>query len=190
MGRDGAAWNELDLHRFLTKFSDLRLERIVQYWLALYQQGTIPHRGAIDPSKFKDSLDMVWLLERHEDGHYRYRLAGQAITEIHGGVRRGTNPADLFSPEAVDMFRMRWEAALDHGKLVRAEGIVRLSDGIQTAKIERVMLPLCGDDGSVSVVLGATNYERPRGPGLTTTVFPPTDVHVCPLDDNPPGRSR
>ena len=185
MRRDGAVWSELDLQRFLSGFADSRLARIAQYCLALRQQGAIPHRSAIDPSRFKDSLDMVWLLERHQDGHFRYRLAGQTITEIHGGVRRGTNPAALFSPEAFDMFRLRWEAALDD-KLVRAEGIVRLSDGVETSKLERLMLPLRGDDGSVSVVLGATNYERPRGPGLTSTVFPPTDVQYCPLIELPP----
>jgi len=190
MQRDGAIWSELDLQDFLSRFADPRFETLIRHWLALRQADAVPHRGAVDPPKFRNLLDGVWLLERHEDGHYRYRLAGQTITEIHGGIRRGTNPAELFSPAAVDMFRLRWEAALDHGKLVRAEGIVRLSDGEQTAKIERLMLPLRGDDGSVSIVLGATNYDRPRGTCLTTTIFPPTDVQVCPMDDIPLGSNR
>jgi hypothetical protein len=190
MQRDEAVWSELDLQKFLSGFADPRFEALIRHWLALRQQDAIPHRGAVDPAKFHDLLDSVWLLERHPDGHYRYRLAGQTITEIHGGIRRGTNPAELFSPQAVEMFRLRWEAALDHGKLVRAEGFVQLSDGFQIAKIERLMLPLRGDDGSVSIVLGATNYDRPRRPGLTTTAFPPTDVQVCPFGDVPLGGNR
>lgn len=190
MQGDGATWSELDLEKFLSGFADPRFEKLIRYWLALHQDGGIPRRGAIDPSKFKDSLDMVWLLERHPDGHFRYRLAGQAITDIHGGIRRGTDPAELFSAQAVDMFRLRWEAALDHNRLVRAEGVVRLSDGEQVAKIERLMMPLRGDDGSVSVVLGMTNYERPRAPGLTTATFPPTDVQHCPLDLHLPDVKR
>lgn len=190
MQSDGAIWSELDLQAFLSRFADPRFEKLIRHWLALRQEDAIPHRGAVDPTKFHDLLGMVWLLERQQDGHYRYRLAGQTITEIHGGIRRGTNPAELFSPAAVDMFRLRWEAALDHGRLVRAEGIVRLSDGEQIAKIERLMLPLRGDDGSVSVVLGATNYDRPRGTCLTTTDFPPTDVQFCPMDDIPLGSNR
>jgi len=190
MQRDGADWCDLDIQQFLSRFADPRFEALIRHWLALRQQNGIPQRSAVDPAQFRNLLDSVWLLERHEDGHYRYRLAGQTITEIHGGVRRGTNPAELFRPEAVDMFRLRWEAALDHGKLVRAQGFVQLSDGFQTATIERVMLPLRGDDGSISIVLGATNYQRPRGSALTTTIFPPTDVQVCPFDDLPLGSNR
>jgi len=190
MHSDGAIWRELELHRFRSQFSDSRFEPVIRHWLALRQQDAVPHRSAIDPGKFKDSLEMTWLLERHSDGHYRYRLAGQAITDIHGGIRRGTNPAELFSPQAVDMFRLRWEAVLDRGQLVRAEGLVHLSDGVQVSRIERLMLPLRADDGGVSVILGVTNYERPQMPGLTTTAFPPTNVQYCPMDDVPLGSNR
>ncbi|GAB4362560.1 MAG: hypothetical protein Kow00114_17890 [Kiloniellaceae bacterium] len=190
MQRDGAEWSELDLQQFLTRFTDPRFEALIRHWLALRQQDTVPSRSAIDPSQFRSLLDSVWLLERHPDGHYRYRLTGQTITEIHGGLRRGTNPAELFRPEAVDMFRLRWEAAFDHGKLVRAQGFVQISDGEHTAAIERLMMPLRGDDGSVSIVLGATNYRRPRGSGLTTAIFPPTYVQVCAFGDLPLGSNR
>ena len=191
MPGDGTVWRELDLHRFLSGFADPRFERMIRHWLALRQADAIPHRGAVDPMKFHDLLDMVWLMERHPDSHYRYRLAGQAIAEIHGGIRRGTDTSSLFSPQAIDMFRPRWEAVLDRGQLVRAEGVVRLSEGDQVSRVERLMLPLRGDDGSVSVILGATSYERPRGvPGLTTTDFPPTNIQHCPLQDIPLGSCR
>lgn len=177
---DEDRWSELELHQFLAGFADPRFERMIRHWLALHQKSAVPRRGEIDPSKFHDSLDMVWLMERHEDGHYRYRLAGQAISDIHGGIRRGTDPASLFSPLAVEMFRQRWEAVLDRGFLVRAEGIVQLAGGDNVSHVERLMLPLCSDNGEVSLILGATSYERPRGPGLTTTDFPPTRIQYCP----------
>ena len=163
---------------------------MVRHWLALRQVDAIPHRSAVDPAQFRDCLEMVWLMERHEDRHYRYRLAGQSIVEIHGGIRRGTDTSSLFSPQAVHMFTPRWEAVLDRGHLVRAEGVVRLSDGDLASRVERLMLPLRGDDGSVSVILGATRYERPYGPGLTTTDFPPTNIQYCPLDSIPLGSCR
>jgi len=124
-------WSELELHRFMAEFGDSRFEQLVRYWLALSQEEAIPHRSSVDPAKFHNSLDMVWLMERHEDGSYRYRLAGQSISEIHGGIRRGTDTALLFPAQAIEMFRPRWEAVLDRGNLVRAEGFVRLSDGEQ-----------------------------------------------------------
>ncbi len=147
----------------------------------------MPHRGSVDPSHFRSCLDAVWLLERHADGRYRYRLAGQAIAEVHGGIRRGTDTSQLFSREALDMFLPRWEAVLDRGQLVRAEGIVQLAGGATTSRVERLMLPLRSDDGRVSVVLGATHYEKARGNDDIATAFPPTNIQCCPLNSIPLG---
>lgn len=186
----GGLRREVGLEQFLSGFADTRFARMIRHWLALRQEDAVPHRGAVDPARFKDSLDMVWLMERHDDGHYRYRLAGEKIAEIHGGIRRGSDTAALFNPQALAMFRARWEEVLDRGQLVRAEGIVLLAGGDQISRVERLMLPLRGDDGEVSVILGATSYERPRRLGLTTTDFPPTNIQCCPLGEIPLGSSR
>lgn len=191
MQGDGAVWSEVDLQQFLSGFTDARFEQVVRHWLALRQEDAIPHRGAVDPTRFRDLLTMAWLMERHADGHYRYRLAGQAIADIHGGIRQGTDTTSLFGPQALEMFRARWEAVLDGGQMVRAEGIVHLADGYQTSQVERLMLPLRGDDGEVSVILGATSYARPRAAShLTTRDFPPTNIQHCPLTDIPLGSNR
>jgi hypothetical protein len=75
--------------------------------------------------------------------------------------------------------------------MVRAEGIVRLADGYKVSQVERLMLPLRGDDGEASVILGATIYDRPRTAShLTTRDFPPTNIQSCPLTDIPLGSNR
>ena len=160
---------------------------MIRHWLALRQKEMIPSRCAVDPAKFQDSLDMVWLMERDEDGHYRYRLAGQAIAEMHGGIRRGTDTASLFSPRALDMFQPRWEAVLDRNQLVRADGVVLLADGQQVSRVERLMLPLRSDNGAVSVILGATSYEKAGCGEQTVAAFPPTNIQYCCLEGIPPG---
>ncbi|WP_193367385.1 PAS domain-containing protein [Pelagibius marinus] len=191
MQGDDAVWSELDLQQFLSRFTDVRFGQVIRHWLALRQKDAIPHRSAVDPTQFRTLLDLTWLMERHEDGHYRYRLAGETIAGIHGGIRHGTDTASLFNPQALDMFRARWEAVLDRGNLVRAEGVVHLADGYQTSQVERLMLPLRGDDGEVSVILGATSYARPRTAShLTTRDFPPTNIQYCPLTDIPLGSNR
>lgn len=179
MINDGAAWSELGLHDLLCAFSDSRFAPLVGHWLALRQDDGIPHRGAVDPSHFGCCLDIVWLLERHADGRYRYRLAGQTIAELHGGIRRGTEVSGLFSRKSLEMFQPRWEAVLDRGQLVRAQGIVSLADGAKTSHVERLMLPLRSDDGTVSVVLGATHYEKARKNEGRATAFPPTNIQCC-----------
>ncbi|MEO3428437.1 PAS domain-containing protein [Pelagibius sp. CAU 1746] len=188
---DDAKCNELELDRFLSGFEDPRFENLIRHWLALRQDDPVPHRSAVDPAQFRDLLNIAWLLERHPDGHYRYRLAGETIAGIHGGIRHGSDTSALFNPQALEMFRARWEAVLDGGHLVRAEGVVHLADGYQVSRVERLMLPLRGDDGAVSVILGATSYDRPRTAShLTTRDFPPTDVQTCPLTGIPLGSNR
>ena len=185
-GVDGL-WSELELHQFVSAFANPRFNQMVHHWLALRQADAVPHRAAVDPTKFQESLDMVWLMERHADGRYRYRLAGQTISDMHGGIRRGSDTASLFSPESLEMFRPRWEAVLDQGQLVRAEGVVFLAEGQEISRVERLMLPLRADNGGVSVILGATSYEKPRGSSLTATDFPPTNIQYCSMDGVPLG---
>ena len=188
MTRDGALWSERGLHDLLCAFNDSRFAQIIRHWLALRQRDDVPCRCAIDPCQFGQSLDMVWLLERHGDGRYRYRLAGQNIVRMHGGgIRRGTEVSQLFSQESIAMFQPRWEAVLDRGFLVRAEGSVTLADGARSSHLERLMLPLRGDDGSVSVVLGATHYQNALEADGVATGFPPTDVQCCPTATIPLG---
>lgn len=187
MTRDGAVWSKRGLHDLLCGFTDPRFADVVQHWLALRQENEVPHRSAVDPMQFRRCLDMVWLLERHADGHYRYRLAGQSIAKMHGGIQRGTDASTLFCRESLAMFQPRWEAVLDCAQLVRAEGIVTLSEGSETSRVERLMLPLRSDDGKVSVVLGATHYEKARKNDGIATAFPPTDMQCCPSASIPLG---
>ena len=187
MINDGATWSELGLHELLGAFTDPRFAPVILHWLALRQKDDVPLRAAVDPSQFRRSLDIIWLMERHADGHYRYRLAGQSIADVHGGIRRGSDTTRLFSREALDMFRPRWEAVLDGGRMVRAEGVVTLAGGATTSRVERLMLPLRADDGTVSVVLGATHYEEAQKSDGTATGFPPTNIQCCPSSSIPLG---
>lgn len=190
MTRDGALWSERELHDLLCAFKDSRFAQIIGHWLALRQNDQVPLRSAIDPCQFRQSLDMVWLMERHGDGHYRYRLAGQNIVRMHGGgIRRGTGVSELFGKESLAMFQPRWEAVLDRGLLVRAEGSVTLGGGAKTSRLERLMLPLRTDDNSVSVVLGATHYQDAVEADGVATSFPPTDIECCPATAIPLGAS-
>ena len=187
MINDGAAWSELGLHDLLCAFTDSRFAQVIHHWLALRQEDQVPHRRVVDPSQFRNCLDIVWLLERHADGRYRYRLAGQTIVEVHGGIQRGTDTSLVFSRDSLDMFQPRWEAVLDRWQLVRAEGVVNLAGGAKTSRVERLMLPLRSDDGTVSVVLGATHYEKARKNDGIATAFPPTNIQCCPSNSIPLG---
>jgi hypothetical protein len=65
-------------------FTDPRLEQVYRYWRGKAAGRAMPSRGDIDPIEIPKLLPDVMLVERHEDGRYRYRLIGTENTRAHG----------------------------------------------------------------------------------------------------------
>lgn len=154
---------------------DPRIAAVVSHWADVRSGHCVPARTSIDPARMHNSLAIVWMIERGPAGRYRYRLAGESISRTHGGIGRGSDPAELFAPSDLAMFRRRWDFVLDRRCVVRAHGNVALREG-RAAAVERIMVPLCDDAGGVNVILGATNYAPPPLLDLQPTHFPPTAV--------------
>jgi hypothetical protein len=64
--------------------NDVRLEEAYRYWLAKSAGRRMPSRADIDPIEIPRLLPDVMLVERHDDGRYRYRLIGTENTIAHG----------------------------------------------------------------------------------------------------------
>lgn len=67
-----------------TPFTDPRLEQAYLYWRDKAAGRAMPSRGDIDPIEIPKLLPDVMLVERHDDGRYRYRLIGTENTRAHG----------------------------------------------------------------------------------------------------------
>jgi len=65
-------------------FTDPRLEQVYLYWRGKAAGRAMPSRADIDPIEIPKLLPDVMLVERHEDGRYRYRLIGTENTRAHG----------------------------------------------------------------------------------------------------------
>jgi len=65
-------------------FTDPRLEQVYLYWRRKASGRAMPSRVDIDPIEIPKLLPDVMLVERHEDGRYRYRLIGTENTRAHG----------------------------------------------------------------------------------------------------------
>jgi len=163
---------------------DPRIAAVVAHWAGVRAGQAVPARAAIDPTCIRDSLSIVWMIERGADGRYRYRLAGESISRTHGGIGRGSDPAVLFAPSDLAMFRCRWELVLNRPCVVRAHGNVALREG-RAAAVERIMVPLRDDAGGINVLLGATNYAPPPLLEVQPTHFPPTAVSFVDVVDIP-----
>ena len=65
-------------------FTDPRLEQAYLYWLAKAGSRDMPGRADLDPTEIPKLLPHVMLVERLEDGRYRYRLIGTENARAHG----------------------------------------------------------------------------------------------------------
>lgn len=65
-------------------FTDPRLEQAYNYWRAKAIGRAMPSRADIDPIEIPKLLPDVMLVERHDDGRYRYRLIGTENARAHG----------------------------------------------------------------------------------------------------------
>jgi hypothetical protein len=65
-------------------FTDPRVEQAYLYWRDKAAGRAMPRRADIDPIEIPKLLPDVMLVERAEDGRYRYRLIGTENTRAHG----------------------------------------------------------------------------------------------------------
>jgi hypothetical protein len=65
-------------------FTDPRVEQVYRYWRGKAMGRAMPSRADIDPTEIPKLLSDVMLVERHDDGRYRYRLIGTENNRAHG----------------------------------------------------------------------------------------------------------
>jgi hypothetical protein len=65
-------------------FTDSRLDDAYRYWRGKAASRALPRRADIDPTEIPKLLPDVMLVERHDDGRYRYRLIGTENAAAHG----------------------------------------------------------------------------------------------------------
>jgi hypothetical protein len=65
-------------------FTDARLEQAYSYWCAKAAGRLMPSRADLDPIDIVKLLPDVMLVDRLDDGRYRYRLIGTENANAHG----------------------------------------------------------------------------------------------------------
>ncbi len=135
-----ARWTEI---RSLKSFSPhdhceaLRADRIA------------PRRSEIDPRRIENVLEQAFILECTADGEARFRIAGMALGDLMGMEVRGMPATALVQPQD----RARFSALLRD--LCRNAEIADLTLAtVSGARAEMPLLPMTGEDGRVSRILG------------------------------------
>ncbi len=140
-----------------------RLAQVEAYWTALYRDGQPPARAEIDPRGIETALEYAFIAERITRGEVKMRVGGAHLSDLMGMEVRGMPLSSLFMPEARRDLARIVEEVFDRpalGRLVmRSQGAM----GQAELQAEMVLLPLRGDDGAISRLLGCLVSEGVPG---------------------------
>jgi len=113
----------------------------------------MPRRADIDPTGFPALAPQAFIAQRESGGEVIFRLAGEAIAELHAMPLGGERLLRLWRPDCRARLSMLLDAALTHAApmALRAEG---WSAQALATELEVLFAPLTGPDGTPDRFLG------------------------------------
>ncbi|QHQ35332.1 PAS domain-containing protein [Algicella marina] len=138
--------------RTQTMKSDI-LANLRQYWENLRNGRVAPYRAELDPRKFEDALEHMFILEQLNPNQLRVRLAGMSLCEMMGMEVRGMPPEAFMEASHRAAFTAHINTVLNSPAVIELELLGRGHDGQET-KARMLMMPLRSDFGEVTRVLG------------------------------------
>jgi hypothetical protein len=150
---------------------------LFRYWRARHLDGRPPARADIDPpTEIPRLAANLMLVEKPENGDYRYRLAGTAIEER---ARTSLTGRPIGVSAITPTVQAQWRAAFD---AVRATPepklfVSRIS-GASIAKFITLMLPLVDGEGRVEMILVGCFFDGQVQPGTKVEGIIPIDIEL------------
>lgn len=137
------------------------LTRLVDYCRGLTGGHGLPHRKDFRASQVRWLFAYLYLVDLVEGGaDYRCRLWGQFWETIFGVNLLGKHLSDLEGAGNVTHLRAEYNAVVAGRQIQFRVGHVIWPDN-KTIGFARVIVPFCGDDGNVSMLLCAATSDKP-----------------------------
>ena len=135
-------------------------ELLIDYWRSRRGDGALPPRDRIDPADFAGLLPRTFIAIGDGQGGWRFRLAGEAINDLHGRSLSDEPLAPLWRPDHRRHLAAALEASLRTAApvVIGAEG---RADDESVHRLEILFAPLAGPDGRADRFLG---LYQPTGP--------------------------
>ncbi len=128
-------------------------ELLIDYWRDKRGTRRFPARGDIDPSGFVHLAPSVFIVERRPLGDLRFRLAGEAVAELHGGPLGGASLLALWRADHRQHLAAALEATLRAGRPLVIEAAASGAEG-EPVRLELLFAPLVGPSGLPDRFLG------------------------------------
>jgi len=134
---------------------------LLNHWCAARGTRLMPAWADIQPKALARFLPMVWAVKYDaEQAAYIVRIAGEDVSHVLGGVKRGTSVTDFLSPPVAAV-------VLEHYERVRLGPAILLRRGPVPGTIgaprngERVGFPLSADGVTVDGIIGTADLQMP-----------------------------
>ncbi|HTX50424.1 MAG TPA: PAS domain-containing protein [Caulobacteraceae bacterium] len=161
-------------------------ELLIDYWRSRRGDLAAPRRSDIDPLDFARLLPRVFIAEARAGGDLAFRLAGEAIAEMHGRPLGGESLPALWRHDHRRHLLAALQAAL-HSARPLVVGAEPGGERSRDARLEVLFAPLAGPGGEVDRFLGlyqplAGGFAAPLGPLVIANLAGvPIEVGAKPL---------
>ena len=134
---------------------------MLSYWLKSRGDALAPRRTDIDPTAIGPILASVWLCDYlPEERRFRMRLAGEDINLLYGRNITQCYFEEIIAPPLLADVVRRYRRVVEEPAILHCGGHIYLAT--QRSDVgERLVLPLAGDDGALTHVIGASVYAAP-----------------------------
>lgn len=119
----------------------------------------MPYRRDFDPAAVATLLSSVWLYRYDSElEDFVCRLAGEDVNHAWGGNIRGLTLRQIVGQEDHPVVLARWRNIIVKPAVHYGAAMERLTNQ-ELRRAERLILPLCDDDGDVSFIIGISLYR-------------------------------
>lgn len=135
-----------------------RLRQLETLWQDKRAGRTLPSRADLDPNELKRHLSSLFITEALDDGDFRYRLIGTAVTRAMRRDVTGLRLSEAYRPDdagpLLGLYRKLCQARRPHWRAGRMHW-----NDTEFSLFEAVFLPLGADGETVDQVLASISFS-------------------------------
>lgn len=137
----------INMKHFLTRL-------LFRYWCSLSEDGELPSRRQVEPRLIKPVLPYTFILQRFDNEHIVFRLAGTEICHLFGREFRDQNFLHMWEGKEQRAIRALIQQMFDDDQAAVVNFVAETIDRTQYPG-EILLLPMLDEDGQPSRILGA-----------------------------------
>jgi len=145
-----------------TVLMDQRAKLLYNHWSTIYREKGAPYRQDMNPSKFRNILDSVFILDWESTTDVRFRLAGSRICDSFGIELRGMNLFSFWQGEDRARLRQLLHRVVTEPCVGHAVGVQKSECGV-SSDFEILLLPLKQRDDQPKQIIGCTILTKENG---------------------------